>query len=70
VKPEPFLDLRSRMVSLMPEFDERGLLGLAFHPRYASNGRFFSYKSAPLRAGAPAGLRPHGTDLGVSCLGG
>ena len=51
---EPFLDLRSRMVALMPGFDERGLLGLAFHPQYASNGRFFVYYTAPLRAGAPA----------------
>jgi glucose/arabinose dehydrogenase len=54
--PEPFLDLRSRIVPLMPGFDERGLLGLAFHPRYASNGRFFVFYSAPLRAGAPAGF--------------
>jgi hypothetical protein len=23
--------------------DERGLLGLAFHPQYATNGRFFVY---------------------------
>jgi glucose/arabinose dehydrogenase len=53
--PEPFLDLRSRIVPLMPAFDERGLLGLAFHPGYAGNGRFFVYYSAPLRAGAPAG---------------
>jgi glucose/arabinose dehydrogenase len=52
---EPFLDLRSRIVQLMPDFDERGLLGLAFHPGYAGNGRFFVYYSAPLRAGAPAG---------------
>jgi len=52
---EPFLDLRSRIVPLMPEFDERGVLGLAFHPGYAGNGRFFVYYSAPLRAGAPAG---------------
>ena len=52
----PFLDLRSRMVALMPGFDERGLLGLAFHPQYASNGRFFVYYTAPLRAGAPAGF--------------
>src|SRR5687768_4254464 len=36
---EPFLDLRSRIVPLMPEFDERGVLGLAFHPGYAGNGR-------------------------------
>jgi glucose/arabinose dehydrogenase len=55
LEPEPFLDLRSRIVPLMADFDERGLLGLAFHPRYASNGRFFVYYSAPLRAGAPAG---------------
>ena len=56
LRPEPFLDLRSRMVALMPGFDERGLLGLAFHPQYAANGRFFVYYSAPLRAGAPAGF--------------
>src|SRR5687768_6755877 len=37
--PVPFLDLRSRIVPLMPEFDERGGLGLAFHPGYAGNGR-------------------------------
>ncbi|HSJ13479.1 MAG TPA: PQQ-dependent sugar dehydrogenase [Longimicrobiales bacterium] len=51
---EPFLDVRDRLVVLNPAFDERGLLGLAFHPQYASNGRFFVYYSAPLRAGAPA----------------
>jgi glucose/arabinose dehydrogenase len=56
LRPEPFLDLRSRMVTLMAGFDERGLLGLAFHPQYAANGRFFVYYSAPLRAGAPAGF--------------
>ncbi len=52
---EPFLDVRDRMVELMPEFDERGLLGLAFHPQYADNGRFFVYYSAPLRESAPEG---------------
>jgi glucose/arabinose dehydrogenase len=26
-------------------FDERGLLGLAFHPDYASNGKFYTYLS-------------------------
>jgi glucose/arabinose dehydrogenase len=55
LEPAPFLDLRSRVVPLTPEFDERGLLGLAFHPDYASNGRFFVYYNAPLRAGAPEG---------------
>jgi hypothetical protein len=34
-----FLDIRSRIVS----GGERGLLGLAFHPQYGTNGRFFVY---------------------------
>jgi glucose/arabinose dehydrogenase len=53
---EPFLDIRDRMVSLNPGFDERGLLGLAFHPDFRENGRFFVYYSAPLRPGAPEGF--------------
>lgn len=52
---QPFLDLRDRIVELMADYDERGLLGLAFHPDFASNGRFFVYYSAPLRDGAPEG---------------
>jgi glucose/arabinose dehydrogenase len=53
--PEPFLDLTSRMVALSPSYDERGALGLAFHPNYAENGRFFVLYSAPLRPAAPPG---------------
>lgn len=52
----PFLDVRSRMVALNPGYDERGLLGLAFHPDFRTNGLFYVYYSAPLRAGAPAGF--------------
>jgi len=52
---EPFLDLRNKMAVLNANYDERGLLGLAFHPNYKANGRFFVYYSAPLRAGAPVG---------------
>jgi glucose/arabinose dehydrogenase len=52
---QPFLDVRDRMVTLKGGYDERGLLGLAFHPDYATNGRFFVYYAAPLRAGGPAG---------------
>ena len=52
---DPFLDIRSKMVTLQESYDERGLLGLAFHPDYENNGRFFVYYSAPLRSGAPAG---------------
>jgi glucose/arabinose dehydrogenase len=34
----PFLDISSRVLS---SGSEQGLLGLAFHPRYTENGRFF-----------------------------
>ena len=51
---EPFLDIQERLVSLDENYDERGLLGMAFHPAYADNGRFFLYYSATLRAEAPA----------------
>ena len=34
-----YLDIRDRVLCC----DERGLLGLAFHPNYASNGYFFVY---------------------------
>jgi len=50
---QPFLDLRDRMVPLDPQYDERGLLGLAFHPGFGSNGRVFVYYSIPLRPNAP-----------------
>ncbi len=46
VVQEPFLDLTDKIVKLMPFYDERGLLGIAFHPNYKSNGRFFVYYSA------------------------
>jgi glucose/arabinose dehydrogenase/uncharacterized cupredoxin-like copper-binding protein len=37
---EPFLDLSA---TVKTDFLEQGLLGLAFHPDYANNGRFFVY---------------------------
>lgn len=50
---DPFLDIRDKIVTLNKDYDERGLLGLAFHPDYKSNGRFFVYYSAPLRPEGP-----------------
>lgn len=49
----PFLDLRSRLTVLRKNFDERGLLGLAAHPKFARNGKLYACYSAPLRAGVP-----------------
>ena len=43
VLPTPFLDVRS----LVSCCDERGLLGLAFDPLYASTGFFFIYYTDP-----------------------
>jgi glucose/arabinose dehydrogenase len=41
IDPTPFLDLTGK-VSLEPRDNgERGLLGLAFHPHYRENGRFY-----------------------------
>ncbi|NLD74952.1 MAG: PQQ-dependent sugar dehydrogenase, partial [Chloroflexi bacterium] len=53
--PEPFLDLRDRMVAVRSGYDERGLLGIALHPGFAENGRLFVYYSAPLAEGGPGG---------------
>jgi len=52
---KPFLDLRENIVEMQEDLDERGLLGLAFHPDFEENGRFFVYYSGPLAEGAPEG---------------
>jgi glucose/arabinose dehydrogenase len=43
----PFLDLTSRLVSLSPFYDERGLIGFAFHPQFSSNGKFYVHYQSP-----------------------
>jgi glucose/arabinose dehydrogenase len=48
---KPFLDIREHVVKLNTFYDERGLLGLAFHPDFAANGKFYVSYSAPVRAG-------------------
>ena len=51
--PEPFLDIRDKMVDLRPTYDERGLLSIAFHPNFSENGKVYAFYSAPLRPEAP-----------------
>jgi glucose/arabinose dehydrogenase len=48
---QPFLDLREQVVELNAFYDERGLLGLAFHPNFARNGRFYVSYSGYLQSG-------------------
>jgi hypothetical protein len=52
-----FLDMSSRLVPLglfKPlNYDERGLLGLAFHPDFARNGLFYTFGSEPATGHVP-----------------
>jgi len=52
-----FLNVVSRLVPvgvLGPgTFDERGFLGVAFHPGYRHNGRFYTYTSEPFLGATP-----------------
>lgn len=50
----PFIDISGKMVSLNPQYDGRGLLGMAFHPSYQTNGKFYLFYTAPPRPGGPA----------------
>ena len=50
---QPFIDISSKMVTLQSFYDERGLLGLAFHPNYKDNHKFYLFYSAPPPPGGP-----------------
>jgi glucose/arabinose dehydrogenase len=49
LRDDPFLDLRDEITG----FGEQGLLGTAFHPDFADNGRLFVRYSAEQREGTP-----------------
>ncbi|KAM4695302.1 HHIP-like protein 2 [Discoglossus pictus] len=42
---EPFLDLQAIVLTTPSSGDERGFLGLAFHPKFQNNGKFYVYYS-------------------------
>lgn len=48
--PGPFLDIQKEIIK-KEGYEERGLLGLTFHPDYAANGKFYVYVSAPSTKG-------------------
>lgn len=61
--PELFLDVRNLLVPLgaPPSFyDERGLLGLAFHPDFQHNGLFYTFTSQPVSRPADFSTQPPG----------
>jgi len=48
--PELFLDVSKLLVTLglgPGKYDERGLLGIAFHPQFRFNGLFYTFTSQP-----------------------
>ncbi len=56
VRDTPFLDIRHKIKSpLHHDFDERGLLGLTFHPKFKDNGKFYVAYSAHLDYGQDLG---------------
>lgn len=70
--PTPFLDISSKIVPLTATYDERGLLGLAFHPNYANSAlpgyrKFYVFYSAasPNARGNPSAV---GLSLTVSAI--
>lgn len=48
--PEPFLDTIGNIKTTAFKGDERGMLGMEFHPNYTSNGKFYIYYSTFLDA--------------------
>jgi len=68
----PFLDVSSRMVSLSPGYDERGLLGFTFDPGFANPAspgyrRVFTYTSEPVASGT-ADFAPPVADDGSTAV--
>ncbi len=47
-----FMDIADRLVGINPAYDERGLLGFAFHPDYQANGLVYTYTSEPVTGAA------------------
>jgi glucose/arabinose dehydrogenase len=57
-----FLDMSSQIVPLgvFKGYDERGLLGMAFHPDFRHNGLFYTFSSQPVKGTADFSTLPAG----------
>jgi len=43
----PLLDVHSKLVQLSSSYEERGLLGITLHPKFATNRKFYVFYSTP-----------------------
>jgi glucose/arabinose dehydrogenase len=62
-QPELFLDVSRLLVKLglgPSKYDERGLLGIAFHPQFRYNGLFYTFTSQPVKGRADFSTQPRG----------
>lgn len=50
---KPFGDLSAKLAVNLGKFDERGILGIASHPKFAQNRKLYLCYSVPLRSSAP-----------------
>jgi glucose/arabinose dehydrogenase len=61
--PELFLDVSQMLVTLglgPGKYDERGLLGIAFHPQFRFNGLFYTFTSQAAKGSADFSTLPQG----------
>lgn len=54
-EPKVFLDVRPKLAKFNNGFDEKGLLDIALHPRFAENRKFYAFYTVPLQPSGPAG---------------
>ena len=47
IREQAFLDLSDKLDNLSNFYSEKGLLGMAVHPKFSQNGKFYVYYSAP-----------------------
>ena len=62
-QPQLFLDISGQLVTLglgPAKYDERGLLGIAFHPNFRRNHLFYTYASQPATGVATFSTLPPG----------